>query len=176
MPDGDELIMDYYVPKRRIPVTLWAEDRQSVAGQIFLDLDSRGGQHPTIVEMLNQTSPFLPVAIGPEGRVRLFNRSCLMRVSPGRQVIQSDIFSRGFQPWREERAEIAMRDGARLSGQVWMPLERETERLSDYLNRLGPRFFVLLTPAGIHLLNGAGVAEVELAESLGAPLASGSEH
>lgn len=167
--------MDHYIPKRRIPVTLWAEDRQGIAGQIFLDLDSRGGQHQTIVEMLNLTTPFLPVATGPEGRVRLFNRACLTRVSPGRQVIQSDVFSRGFQPWREEHAEIGMRDGTHLSGHVWMPLERETERLSDYLNRLGARFFVLLSPTGIHLLNGAAVAEVELAESLGAPLANGTE-
>jgi hypothetical protein len=166
--------MDHYIPKRRVPATLWSEDRQGVAGQIFLDLDSSGGRHQTILELLNQTTSFLPVAVGPEGRVRLFQRACVSRVSPGRQVIQSDIFTRGFQPWREEPAEVVLRDGTRLAGQVWIPLERETERLSDYLNRLGHRFFVLITPSGTHLLNGAAVAEVELAESLGAPLTNGT--
>ena len=118
----------------------------------------------------NQSMPFVPVATGEDGRVHLFNRDRVTRVSPGRQVLQSDIFARGFSPWREERAEIVMLDGTRLCGSVWMPLERETERLSDFMNRLGRRFFVMLTVAGTHLVNAAAVAEVELAESVGAPL------
>lgn len=167
--------MDHYVPKRRIPVTLWSGELQGVSGQIFLDLDSSGAQHQTILEMLNQTTPFIPMAIGGDGRVHLFNRDCLSRVSPGRQVIQSDVFARGFRPWREERAEIVLLDGTRLCGSVWMPLERESERLSDFMNRLGPRFFVVLTSAGTHLVNAAAVAEVELAESVGAPLAANGD-
>jgi len=162
--------MDHYIPKRRVPVTLWSGELQGVPGQIFLDLDSRGVQHQTVLEMLNQSTPFVPLAIGDEGRVHLFNRDHVARVSPAPQVLHSDVFARGFQPWREERAEVALRDGTRLCGSVWMPLERETERLSDYMNRLGPRFFVMLTAAGIHLVNAAAVAEVELAESFGAPL------
>jgi hypothetical protein len=167
--------MDHYVPKRRIPVTLWSGELQGVSGQIFLDLDTRGAQHQTILEMLNQTTPFVPVAIGEDGRVHLFNRDCLTRVSPGRQVIQSDVFARGFRPWREEHAEVVMLDGTRLGGSVWMPLERETERLSDYMNRVGHGFFVMLTPAGTHLVNAAAVAEVELAESVGAPLCTNGD-
>lgn len=164
--------MDHYVPKRRIPVTVWSGDLQGCAGQIFLDLDSVGPQHGTILEMLNQTAPFLPVAVGDEGRVHLFSRGRITRVTPGRQVLHSDVYARGFQPWREEPAQVVLVDGTRLEGRVWMPLERETQRLSDYLNRLGPRFFVVLTANGLHLVNAAAVAEVELEESAGSPLSA----
>lgn len=164
--------MDYYIPKRRIPVTLWSSDLNGVAGQVFLDLDPTGTRHQTILEKLNESSPFLPVAVGEDGRIHLFNRRRLTRVVPGRQVLHSDVFARGFQPWREERAELALTDGARLSGRVWMPLERETQRLSDFLNQRGGGFFVLITPSGLHLLNTSAVVEVELCESAGAPISS----
>jgi len=162
--------MDHYIPKRRIPVTVWADHLQGVSGQVFLDLDPTGHSHQTILERLNQSSPFLPIGMGEEGRIHLLHRHRIHRITPGRQVLQGDVFSRGFQPWREERAEIVLCDGTHLQGVVWMPLERETERLSDYLNRLGSDFFVLLSATGVHLLNTQSVVEVELAESAGAPL------
>jgi hypothetical protein len=89
----------------------------------------------------------------------------------GRQVIQSDIYHRGFQPWREEEAELLTADGTHLAGRVWMPLQRESQRLSDFMNQLGGAFFVLSTPAGVHLVNARAVVEVRLSESAGAPLA-----
>jgi hypothetical protein len=164
--------MDHYIPKRRVPVTLWSNEVQGLTGHIFLDLDASGTRHQTILEKLNESAPFLPVAVGEEGRIHLYNRLRLTRVSPGHQVIQSDVFSRGFEPWREERADLALNDGARLSGRVWMPLERETQRLSDYMNQRGPGFFVLITTTGFHLVNASSVVEMELAESAGAPLAT----
>ncbi len=163
--------MDHYIPKRRIPVTIWSGDRQGVQGFVFLDLDAESGQHQTILQKLNESAPFLPVAVGEEGRSHLFNKSRVTRVTPGRQVLQSDIFSRGFLPWREEEAEIVLMDGTQLGGRVWMPLHRETQRVSDYMNQLGTGFFVLLTGAGVHLVDAAAVSEVILPESAGAPLA-----
>lgn len=162
--------MDHYIPKRRIPVTLWSTELHGAAGQIFLDLDSTGNRHQTILEKLNESSPFLPVAMGEEGRIHLFNRRRLSRVVPGRQVLQSDVFARGFEPWREERADVVLTDGTHLSGRIWMPLERETQRLSDFLNQCGPGFFVLITLSGLHMINAASVVELALAESAGAPL------
>ena len=162
--------MDHYVPKRRIPVTLWSGELQGQPGHIFLDLDSSGSRHQTILEKLNESSRFLPVAIGEEGRIHLVNRQLLTRVVPARQVIQSDVFARGFEPWREERAEVLLVDGTRLSGRVWMPLERESQRLSDFMNQQGPCFFVLITSAGIHLIRAGAVVDLEQAESAGAPL------
>ena len=164
--------MDHYIPKRRIPVTLWSCEVHGLPGQIFLDLDASASRHQTILEKLNESMPFLPVAVGEEGRIHLFQRQRLTRVTPGRQVIQSDVFARGFQPWREERADLVLSDGAELSGRVWMPLERETQRLSDFLNQRGNGFFVLLTQAGAQLVNAAAVVKAELSESAGAPLTS----
>jgi hypothetical protein len=163
--------MDHYIPKRRIPVTLWSAEGQGVPGQVFLDLDAALNRHQTILERLNESARFLPVAIGLEGRIHLFNKSRLTRVTAGRHVIQSDVFARGFDPWREEPAEVVLLDGAVLEGRVWTPLARETQRLSDFMNMQGAAFFVLLTATGIHLVNAAAVVEMRLTESAGAPLA-----
>ena len=164
--------MDHYIPKRRIPVTLWSGDRQGVQGFVFLDIDASSHEHQTILQKLNEMNAFLAVAVGDEGRSHLFNKTQLTRVTAGRQVIQSDVFARGFQPWREEEVEVVMLDGTHLEGRVWMPLQRESQRLSDYLNQLGSNFFVLLTSTGTHLVRAASVAEVILPESAGAPLAA----
>jgi len=162
--------MDYYIPKRRIPVTLWSDQLHGVPGMIFLDLDATGNRHQTILEKLNESAPFLPVGIGEECRIHLFNRQRLTRVTPGRQVLQSDVFARGFQPWREERATITLDDATQLTGRIWMPLERETQRLSDFMNQRGTGFFALVSLAGFHLINASAVIDLELSESAGAPL------
>jgi hypothetical protein len=164
--------MDHYVPKRRVSVTLWSKDLQGLAGQIFLDLDGSGSRHQTILERVNQSARFLPIAVGEEGVIHLFNRQRITRIVPARHVIQSDVFSRGFEPWREERAEVVLDDGTRLAGRVWMPLERETQRLSDFMNQQGSSFFVLVTLSGLHLVNGAAVVSMALDESAGAPLST----
>jgi hypothetical protein len=165
-------VIDLYVPKRRIPVTLWSDQLAGLGATLFLDLDPSGSRHQTILEKLNESSPFLPVGIGDDGRIHLVQRHQLHRVTPANQVLQSDVFTRGFTPWREERAEILLCDGTCLSGRVWMPLERETQRLSDFFNRIGASFFVLLTASGVHLIHSAAVVDVELDESAGAPLSS----
>jgi hypothetical protein len=162
--------MDHYIPKRRVPVTLWSSDLQGVAGHIFLDLDASGSRHQTVLEKLNESAPFLPVAVGEEGRIHLFNRARLVRVTPGRQVLQSDVFTRGFQPWREEEAVVVLADGATLQGRVWMPLQRMSQRLSDFMNQQGAGFFVVLTSVGAHLVHPVGVVELQLSESAGAPV------
>ena len=164
--------MDHYIPKRRVPVTLWSHDLQGVAGSIFLDLDVSGARHQTILEKLNESAPFLPVAVGEEGRIHLLNKSRLVRVSPGRLVLQSDVFTRGFEPWREEQAEIVLVDRLTLQGRVWMPLERESQRLSDFMNQRGGGFFVMLTAVGPHLVHPSGVVELRLSESAGAAVTS----
>ena len=167
--------VDHYIPKRRIPVTLWSTDLHGVRGQMFLDLDAAQQRHQTILEKLNETTPFVPVGIGDEGRIHLYNKQRLARLTVGRQVGTGDIYHRGFEPWREEAAEVMMADGTMLAGKVWMPLRRATQRLSDYFNQLGSSFFVLHSPTGTHLINAAAVVEVKLDESAGAPIGSGEE-
>ena len=41
-------------------------------------------------------------------------------------MLQTDVFTRGFQPWREEETEVVLADGLILQGRVWMPLLRES--------------------------------------------------
>ncbi|MBI1798282.1 MAG: hypothetical protein HYR73_01180 [Candidatus Eisenbacteria bacterium] len=165
--------MDHYIPKRRIPMTLWTSERQSFACQMFLDLDATGHGHQTMVEKLNESTRFLPVAVGPEGRIHLIQKSRILRVTPARGALTSDVFARGFDPWREEEAELLMSDATGLAGRVWMPLQRETQRLSDFMNGQGNGFFVLITPAAVHLVNAAGLIEMKLCESAGVSIGSG---
>jgi hypothetical protein len=163
--------MDHYIPKRRIPVTLWSSELPGLAGSIFLDLDAAGNQHQTLLEKLNESARFIPLAVGPEGRIHLVNKRRVTRVTAGRQVVQSDVFARGFTPWREEQAEVLLCDGTSLAGRVWMPLGRRTQRISDFINE-GGEFFALLTPIAAHLVNAAAVVEVQVSERAGAALAS----
>ena len=166
--------MDHYVPKRRVPVTVWSNAVHAVEGHIFLDLDATQKRHQTILEKLNESGTFLPLAVGEEGRTCLFNKAMLARVTVGRQVIQTDVYARGFLPWREEEAEVLFGDGTRLAGRVWMPLQRETQRISDFMNQQGSGFFVLTTPTGLHVVNAAAVTQIALSESAGAPLGGGA--
>lgn len=164
--------MHYTLPKRRVPVVLWPMDGASAEGQVFLELDPARRQHQTILERLNEASRFLPVAVGPEGLIQLFAKARLARVTAGPSVLQSDVFDRGFKPWREEEAEVWLADGSVVSGSVWIPLERPTERISDFMNRSGWEFIVILTESGVQLVNAGLVVRMALTESAGAPLAS----
>jgi hypothetical protein len=164
--------MDHYIPKRRVSVTLWSRDLQGVVGSVFLDLDASGVRHQTILEKLNESSPFLQASVGEDGRIHLFNKSRLVRVTPGRLVLQTDVFTRGFHPWREEEAEVVLADGLTLQGRVWMPLQRESQRLSDYMNQQVGGFFVVLTAGGPHLVHPSGVVGLRLSESAGASVTS----
>jgi len=164
--------MHYTLPKRRVPVVLWPLDGPPVEGQVFLDLDPARRQHQTILERLNETSRFLPVAVGPEGSIQLFAKARLARVTAGPSALQCDVFDRGFRPWREEEADVWLADGSTVSGSVWIPLERPTERISDFMNRSGWEFVVILTRSGVQLVNAGQVVRMGLTESAGAPLAS----
>ena len=167
--------MDHYIPKRRVPVTLWSSELPGLAGSVFLDLDAAGNHHQTVLEKLNESTRFLPVAVGPEGRIHLINKARLTRITTGPHVIHSDVFARGFRPWREEHVEVLLGDGSSLSGRIWMPLERETQRVSDFMNQRGGRFFALITPVAIHLVNADCVIGIQVAEAAGAPLAGAAE-
>lgn len=162
--------MDHYIPKRRVPVLLWSSDLRGTEGQLFLDLDPSGHSHPTLLDKLNEAERFLPVAVGPQGRIELFHKSRLTRVSPSHGVIQADAFARGFQPWREEAAQVVLADGAVLDGRVWTPLDRPTQRLSDFMNQRGGEFFVLLTESSVQFVNAAAVVRMSLTEEVGATL------
>lgn len=165
--------MDHYIPKRRVPVTLWSRDLGSLQGWIFLDLDASGKRHQTLLEKLNETTRFLPVAVGGEGRIQLINTQRVARVTAGNSVIQSDVFRRGFEAWREEDAEVLLDDGVTLTGRIWMPLRRESQRISDFMNQRGWEYFALLTPSAVHLIHTGAVVGIKVAESAGAPVAAG---
>ena len=162
--------MNHYIPKRRVPISYWSADNGAAEGQIFLDLDPSGSRHQTILAKLNSPSRFLPVATGPDGRIELVSRVRLLRLVPGSDVLHSDVFTRGFAPSREEDAEVWLTDGSSVTGRVWMPLERPTQRISDFMNQRGREFFVLLSGREVQLVNAAAVARMAIAENAGAPL------
>jgi hypothetical protein len=99
-------------PNGAFPIRFWSADHGAAEGQIFLDLDPSGSRHQTILTQLNSPSRFLPVATGTDGRIELINRTRLLRLVPGPDVLQSDVFTRGFAPSREEEAEVWLTDGS----------------------------------------------------------------
>ena len=164
--------MDHYIPKRRVQVTYWCADLGAAEGHVFLDLDPSGTRHQTLLARLNTPSRFLPVATGEEGRIELVSRVRVVRFAPGPGVLQSDVFTRGFTPSREVEAEVTLADGCTIAGHVWMPLERPSQRLSDFLNLRDREFFVLLRGLEIQLVNAAAVARMMLGEIAGPPFVS----
>ena len=59
---------------------------------VFLDLDASGNGHQTLIEKLNESTLFLPVAVGAEGRIHLVNKQRVLRVTyPSKS---------GFSIWR----------------------------------------------------------------------------
>ena len=166
--------MDLHIPKRRVPVTLWSAGLEAVPAQLFLDLDPATRNHQTLLEKLGESAPFLPASVGREGRIHLFRKRHILRVSPGRSVMLADVFSRGIRPWREEEAELTLADGTELAGRVWTPIERDSERLSDSMNQVAG-FLVVLTAAGPHLVNVEAIAVMKLGESAGVPLLAGAD-
>lgn len=164
--------MDHRIPKRRVPVSFWCTDRGAAEGRILLDLDPTGRRHPTILSRLNSPSRFIPVETGPDGRVELCNRSRWLRLVPGPDVPADDVFAPGRGPSREEETDVWLTDGSRLSGRIWMPLERPTQRLSDFVNQRPDAFIVLRRDREVQLLNVAAVARMGWAGGGDAPRTS----
>ena len=84
-------------------------------------------------------------------------------------MLASDLYTRGFQPSREENAQVWFNDGSNVTGRIWMPLERPTQRVSDYMNSRGWEYFVLLAGGAVQLVNATLVARMQLTESAEAP-------
>src|SRR5689334_19646530 len=70
--------MDHYIPKRRIPVTLWVRGRDAVAAHLFLDIQGERRGTVTLLSKLNESAPFLVTAVGPEGRIHLVHKSLVV--------------------------------------------------------------------------------------------------
>ena len=62
-------------------MTLWSTALGSVQGWVFLDLDATGNRHQTLLEKLNESSRFIPLAVGNEGRIQLVNIQRVSRVT-----------------------------------------------------------------------------------------------
>jgi hypothetical protein len=56
-----------------------------------------------------------------------------------------------------------------------MPLERDSQRISDFMNQRGGEFFALITSVTVHLVNAAAVVNIQLSEKAGASLAEEDE-
>ena len=164
--------MDHRIPTRRVPVTYWTVDQGQAHGQIFLGLDPTGDRHQTVLARLNSPSRFIPMASSPDGRIELINRTRLLRLAPGPEVSRGDVYAHGGTPSREEDVEVWLIDGSSVRGHLWMPLERPTQRLSDFLDRKGSDWLVLRVATGLQLVNGAAVARWVPMPAVDAPLTS----
>ncbi len=152
----------YYVPKRRVPVVVWLDGRRMWRGHLFLDQRSGSQRTQTLLEKLNESQPFIPLAVAEGDAIELIHKPFVLRVTPGAGAEHGEVFSRDARLMRQEGVELAFRDGSTLVGTIWMSLSHESQRVSDYLNDQAGRFFPLLAGSTVHLINAAAVLRVRV--------------
>jgi hypothetical protein len=152
----------YYVPKRRVPVVVWMDSRRMWRGHFFLDQRTGAQRTQTLLEKLNESHPFIPLAVGEGDTIELIQKPFVFRVTPGAGAENSEVFPRDARLTRQEAIELVFRDGSTLMGTLWMALSHESQRVSDFLNDQATRFFPLIAGTTVHLVNGASVMRVRV--------------
>jgi hypothetical protein len=152
----------YYVPKRRVPVVVWMDSRRMWRGHLFLDQRTGAQRSQTLLEKLNESQVFVPLAVGEGDNIELIQKPFIFRVTPGAGAELTEVFVRDARLSRQEGVELVFRDGSTLMGTMWMALSHESQRVSDFLNDQAERFFPLMAGTTAHLVNAASVMRVRV--------------
>lgn len=137
----------YRVPRRQINARVLLEGGQEIEGQLFASMEDQFGEPGLLIDRLNDvTEPFLPV-VTDKGAVLVSSQRILM------VRVDSEDDSAVFEAAGESiDARIHLIDRIAVSGKIQIDLPPEDRRLLDFLNQL-PRFFPLVVPTGICLIN-----------------------
>jgi hypothetical protein len=148
------------VPKIRKPVTLWVHPEGRVLGNIFLleqSMRHSGPEDP--LEALNKGEPFLVFEREDPDQLRFYNRRSIIRVE----------YSSSAKPpaqWDTLHCQLAMMDGAQISGTIREPLPPDRARLLDYFNRNEDNFIrIYVDEDQIYLINKAYINHVYVDQS-----------
>ena len=153
------MIDEFRIQKVRVPVVILTVDDECVFGDVFVEAIAPPGRpRETVLDVLNQDEPFLPVA-NAKGGTLLLARAQIREVRPARGTT----FDTGLQFGTPTSVSVRMAGGSRRHGGT-MVIEQPTgrQRVQDSLNRLTDRFLLLQGEDGVVLLNRVHIVHVSL--------------
>lgn len=152
-------VNDYHVEKLRLPVVLVTSDNERLSGDLFVQPNSRHHVGPEgASDILNGPESFVPIAT-LSGKVLLLAKSRIRELLVAREDVDPGEWELGSPV----AVEIQLSGGARHSGVMTIERTNASQRLLDYLNRIGERFLSISTDDGVVLINRDHIVHVEQA-------------
>ena len=142
------------LPTKQKPVTMWVHPSGPIIGSLFIHKDN--GQDQAILDILNQTEPFVVFQVDTPNEVRFYNRQSIIRI----EYNDKDAISDSAQTLY---CIIHMMDGSQIDGTIKEALPPEHARLYDYLNQQENRFLkIYVSDDEVCLINKSYINQVTL--------------
>ncbi|MEW5918576.1 MAG: hypothetical protein AB1762_19395 [Gemmatimonadota bacterium] len=142
------LVNDLRIEKRRVAVAVAFMSGTRIEGELFVQASAHfPGALEDAPEVLNANDAFFPLAL-LSGETLLVAKDNVRTVIVPRRDIHEDA-ALGIHA----RVEIALRDGERLSGSLYIEPVAGASRLLDELNRRQERFLTLFGRESVILIN-----------------------
>jgi hypothetical protein len=152
-----ELSNDYRIEKTRLPVSMTLMSGASIDGALFVQSSEHYfGALEDAPEVLNHPEPFFPFALD-SGGTTIVAKDNVRSLTTNQQDVHDDA-GMGLAT----RVEVTLRDGAVLTGTVFVEPISGSSRLLDFLNRHTERFVTLFRGDTVILLNRTLLERVRL--------------
>lgn len=143
-----ELSSDYRIEKTRLPVSVTLMSGACVEGALYVQASGHHfGALEDAPEVLNNAEPFFPFALD-SGGTTIVAKDNVRSLTTTRRDVHDDA-ALGLAT----RVEVTLRDGARLTGTVFVEPISGSSRILDFLNRHSERFVMLFRGDEVILLN-----------------------
>jgi hypothetical protein len=154
MPD---ISSDYRIEKTRLPVSMTLRSGASVEGALYVQSSGHHlGALEDAPEIMNSPAPFFPFAL-ESGGTTIVAKDSVRSLTTTRQDVHDDAVL-GLAT----RVEVTLRDGARLTGTVFVEPISGSSRILDFLNRHTERFITLFRGDEVILLHRTLLESVRL--------------
>ncbi len=142
------LFNDLRIEKGRLAVGVTFMSGTRMDGELYVQASAQHhGATEDAPELLNGSEPFFPLALR-NGDTVLVSKDNVRNVTVARSDVHDD-----ETLGTATRVEVALRDGERLSGSLFIEPVAGRSRVLDYLNRRQERFLILFGRESVLLIN-----------------------
>jgi hypothetical protein len=152
----------YRIEKSRIPVVVTLGLHTALEGDMYVQgfaASHHGPERPC--DVLNDPNDFFPLALCSNDTI-LVNKNHVRHVA---ETSSSREDWRFAAAWTQQRVEITLTGGSRLTGSVELELPGDEPRLLDLLNKTRARFLTLLKRDGTRFVNRSFIESISLVEA-----------
>jgi len=143
------------LPTKQKQVQLWVHPAGQVIGSLFIHHND-DGQDQAVLDILNQTEPFVVFQVDTPNEIRFYNRQSIIRI----EYTDKDVIDESAKTLY---CTIHMMDGTLIEGTIKEALPAEHARLYDYLNQQENRFLkIYVTDNEVCLINKSYINQVTL--------------